>query len=319
MKTRVSVGLILFLGLFGAGSRVQSAHGQSNAVNAKDTQMPQWEIDAGGKMAFDVASVKQNKGGVQGTITRVYSNIPFGDDDAYVPTGGLLSVTNFTVSNFISFAYKLSYFEGQAMGAKLPNWARTDRFDIEARGPANATKNQMRLMMQSLLADRFKLVAHFETHDEPIYNLVLAKAGQLGPHLTPYSTAHSCVDVGHPAPTVPNGSPLAVCGGLFARDLPDGGIVVSSTDVTIQKMADDISILPSANIDRPVIDHTGLAGKFDFTLSLAKGSQRTGISIDDSRPSFIETLQDQLGVKLESATGPVTMLVIDHVEEPSQN
>lgn len=319
MPRQIVCGLILLVGMVGAGMCVQPGRAQTNATNAADAATPQWEIDAGGKMAFDVASVKPDKAGGEGMALRVYSNIPFGDDNAYTPTGGLLSVSNFTASDFISFAYKLSYFEGQAIRAKLPTWTRSDRFDIEARGPANATKDQMRLMTQSLLADRFKLAVHFETRDQPIYNLVLAKPGQTGPNLTPYSDAHPCVDVAHLSSAPANGARPTICGGISARGMPDGEITLSSSDVTVQKMADDFSVLPSANIDRPVVDRTGLAGKFDFTLQLPKGSQSRGISTDDSGPSFVEILRDQLGVKLESATGPVRSLIVDHIEEPSAN
>src|SRR5690348_7332980 len=139
------------------------------------TQSSDWEEAAGGKMAFDVASVRQNTSGLPPHGDPVRSNVPLGPDDSYAPTGGLLSISNFDLPNFISFAYKLGLQEGMALRPKLPKWARTERFNIEARGPANATKDQMRLMMQSLLADRFKLAVHFETHEQPIFNLVLAK------------------------------------------------------------------------------------------------------------------------------------------------
>jgi uncharacterized protein (TIGR03435 family) len=84
-------------------------------------------------------------------------------------------------------------------------------------------------------------------------------------------------------------------------------------------MADDLSILPPANINRPVVDHTGLSGNYDFTINFPKGMSRSGVSADEPEPSFRELLQDQLGLKLEAATGPVRTLVVDHIEEPSAN
>jgi uncharacterized protein (TIGR03435 family) len=282
--------------------------------------MPQWVIDAGGKMAFDVASVKQNKSGLPPSGDRPHSNIPLGQGDAYSRTGGFVSITNFPLSPLIGFAYKLDSFEGNAMHGKLPNWAAgADRFDIEARGPVNATKDQIRLMMQSLLVDRFKLAAHFETHDAPIYNLVLTKPGKIGPQLMPYSDAHPCIEAGHPAQAAPNAAPSTICGAFMARDMPDGGIAFGASHVTIQEIADNWAILPPANTDRKVVDRTGLSGYYDFTINFPKGMSRSGVSVDDPEPSFGELLREQLGLKLEPATGPVTTLVIDHIEEPTAN
>lgn len=319
MRALTLLFLNLFLGIFGAGLFMQRARGQAQS-NTMEMPTPQWEIDAGGKMSFDVASVKQNKSGLPPSGDRPYANIPLGEGDVYSPTGGLILITNFRVSPLIGFAYKLDSFEGNAMHGKLPNWAAGgDRFDIEARGPANATKDQMRLMMQSLLANRFKLVAHFETHDEPIYNLVLAKAGRTGPQMTPYSDAHPCVDPAHPTSPAANGAPSVSCGAFMARDMPDGGIVFGASGVTIQEIADNWAVLPPANINRRVVDRTGLSGNYDFSINFPKGMWRAGVSVDDPEPSFGELLEDQLGLKLESATGPVRSLVIDHIEEPSAN
>ncbi|MGH9572701.1 MAG: TIGR03435 family protein [Candidatus Acidiferrales bacterium] len=288
----------------------------SLAIAAGAQTQDDWEQAAGGKMAFDVASVRQNTSGLPPHGDPIRSNVPLGPDDSYAPTGGLLSISNFEFANFISFAYKLSLQEDISLRPKLPKWARTERFNIEARGRANATKDQMRLMMQSLLADRFKLAVHFETHEQPIFNLVLAKAGQPGPELTPHSDGHPCADAAHPQS---GGAPIAACGVMFAMNTPDGGIRVSTSDVTMQTIADDLSILPSANIDRAVVDQTGLTGEFDFVIDLPKGATRRGVSTDDTGPSFVETLQDELGLKLESATWPVRSIVIDHIEEPRAN
>jgi uncharacterized protein (TIGR03435 family) len=303
--------------MVGAGMCALAGHAQTGAT---ETPVPQWEIDAGGKMAFDVASVKQNKSGFPPRGDSPHTNIPLGQGDVYSPTGGLILVTNFSLSPLIGFAYKLDSFEGNAMHGKLPNWAAgADRFDIEARGPANATKDQMRLMMQSLLTDRLKLAAHFETHDGPIYNLVLAKPGRTGPQLTPYSDAHPCVDPAHPIPSAANSMASAPCGAFVARDLPDGGTAFGARRVTVQEIADNWAVLAPANLDRMVVDRTGLSGNYDFWINFPKGMWRAGVSADEPEPSFRELLQDQLGLKLEAATGPVRSLVIEHIEEPSVN
>ncbi|HKS73414.1 MAG TPA: TIGR03435 family protein [Terriglobales bacterium] len=291
------------------------------AVAARpQTQSSDWEDAAGGKMAFDVASVRQNTSGLPPHGDPVRSNVPLGPDDSYAPTGGLLLLSDHVVADFILFAYKLNLREEIAMNGALPKWARTERFNIEARGRANATKDQMRLMMQSLLADRFKLAVHFETHEQPILNLLLAEPGKTGPQLTRHSDSHPCVDPAHPVARAAdaNGATLAACGLMLARDMPDGSVRVSATDVTMQKIADDLAFLPPVNADRPVVDETGLSGEFDFDIDLPKGL-RGGISTDPTAPSFVDILRDQLGLKLESATGPVRTIVIDHIEEPNAN
>lgn len=119
-------------------------------VHAQSSDTVDWEKAAGGKMSFDVASVKQNVSDIPGLVNW---NIPiFGDD--YPPTGGLFRAKNFGASDYIAFAYKLTTAQRRIVESELPKWATSSRFDIEAHAPADATKDQMRLMMQSLLYRR---------------------------------------------------------------------------------------------------------------------------------------------------------------------
>ena len=101
------------------------------------------------KMEFDVASVKQNK-----SDGASISNFPLGPGAVYVPNGGLFSATGFPLATYIAFAYKLTGNDAQSLPSQLPGWATTDRFDIQARVQGNPSKDQMRLMMRSLLGDR---------------------------------------------------------------------------------------------------------------------------------------------------------------------
>jgi hypothetical protein len=142
--------------------------------------------------AFEVASVKPDKSDAPAN-----SRFPMGPGDAYVP-GSLFSATNQSLIVYLRFAYKLG--QGALLG--LPGWIYDDRFDIEARAPGNPTKDQMRLMMQSLLADRFKLISHTERQTTPVFNLVLAKAGKTGPQLRPHSQNESCSAPSSPQPPV---------------------------------------------------------------------------------------------------------------------
>src|SRR5439155_25643923 len=121
------------------------------------------------------------------------------------------------------FAYKL----GQAELPGLPAWVYADRFDIEARAEGNPTKDQMRRMMQALLADRFKLTTHIETQAKPALNLVLAKTGRTGPQLQVHSEKNESCSATSTAPTrgaavLP--SPPSTRSGLQLPEFPCGSI-----------------------------------------------------------------------------------------------
>ncbi len=135
------------------------------------SEVPEWQAAAGGRMAFEVASVKLLKPGSGGRAP----NFALDEGDGFTdplsgarPHGRLSSA--FPVSVYISFAYKLSLTpdQRQAMLAGLPKWVDTDRIDIEAKAAGDPTKDQMRLMMQSLLAERFHLAVHYETPERHV-------------------------------------------------------------------------------------------------------------------------------------------------------
>lgn len=300
-------------------------------VRAQNAQA--WESAAGGRMAFEVASVKLSK-------PDAFSppSFPLGADDVFTnpqrqSPNGRFSAT-FPLSAYISFAYKLytSRWQLDAATSHLPKWASTDRFEIEARAPANTTKDQMRLMMQSLLAERFQLAVHFETRELPVLAMSLVKPGKPGSGLRPHDEAPPC-----DAPPSPDLFP-AVCGVVAQNFLAGGLRLGSGRNVTMTEVA--WSVPGMGVIDRPVVDRTGLAGKFDVKIRwkpdpatigggqviLKKGSgagpapaAQSSEPEGDDAPSFIQALRDQLGLKLESTKSPVEMLVIDHLERPSEN
>lgn len=136
-------------------------------------------------MSFDVASVRPSK---IPAVTQVPPRPPtfsLAPDDAK-PSGGRF-FARFPLNTFIQFAYKLAPFQTADALASAPKWLGTDRFEIEAEAQGNPTKDQIRLMMQSLLAERFKLAVHFETKELPVLALTQVKAGKLGPKLLPHS------------------------------------------------------------------------------------------------------------------------------------
>lgn len=281
-----------------------------------------WEKTAGGKMSFEVASVKQNTSGLPPNGDNPRANFSLDSTDAYSQNGGLLTVVNFPLFSYIGFAYKLTPFERTNLQSQLPKWAQTDRFDIQARGAAGTTKDQMRLMMQSLLADRFKLAVHTETQDGPVFGVVLMNAGKTGPQLQPHLDDPPCGDSAAPAPGVtPTGYPmrcgaiLIMLGGMPPNNHPS----MLGRDITIQQIADMVQIIPAAGgFDRPLVDETGLNGKFDVKLSWTPLSG-PGASPDSTAPIFLDNMKDQLGLKLESRTAPIGKFVLDHIEEPTAN
>ena len=140
------------------------------------------QSDKQAKMSFDVASIRQSK---PGTFTPPNFALDGGDSYAPFPDPGGQFLADFPLSVYIQFAYKLpaSPERTEAMLARLPKWVATDHFEIHAKADGKPTKDQMRLMLQSLLADRFKLAAHFETQDTPVLALLLDKKGKTGPSL----------------------------------------------------------------------------------------------------------------------------------------
>ena len=292
------------------------------------------------KLAFDVASVKQNKSSNDEARTNfpldngnLYRTPKAGDDAQ--SSAGYLSATNQPMWRYISFAYKLtgaqelalrfSMFSG--LSSKAPKWVTggfdsgADRFDILARAAGQPTKDDIRLMMQSLLADRFQMVAHFETREAPVLAMVLAKPGKLGPALKVHPANDPCADGADRASAkdakASEAKPV-VCGVLGRLPSSTPGMVrIGGRGISLALLANSLPAQTGmAVISRPVIDRTGLDGLYDVTLEWA--GMLNGQPNPDG-PTFEGALRDQLGLKLQSDKGPVEILVIDRIEHPSEN
>lgn len=296
---------------------------------------PAWEAAAGGHLEFDVASIRQNKSGLPfngGGGDRMIMNVPYGPDDNYVLTNGILSARNYPLLNLIVFAYKVPTAQGEALLASLPVWTNGEFFDIEARTDnRSVTKDQMRLMMQSLLADRFHLVIHRELRDVNEYAAVLIKPGVLGSHLQPHPADQPCSPIyvapkdGDPKPAP---DPHAFAGGfpLRCRTFGRGPATEpyfkteGARDLPMEIIVGTFSGL--GNLGRPVVDHTGLTGTYDwyieFLPELPPGMEGQRPP-DQSGPSFLEAIRSQLGIKLISQKGPYGYLIVDHIEQPTEN
>jgi bla regulator protein blaR1 len=238
--------------------------------------------------SFDVASIKRH----------VADNMEGVDFEAR--PGGTLVVVNNPVSNLITNAYGIPNYRLYG----VPDWADSDRYDIQAKGPVTAGQKEIMLMLQSLLSERFAMKAHFETRDMPAYILTVAKGG---PKMQ-FLSAEDCVPRDTTKPDASNVS--NVCGSNLR---PRGGGWI----------ADHISMPQAAALlanvlHRPVVDQTGIKGTFDVHMQWSD-DLATPDSSGDAPPSFSTALRETLGLELKSGRGPAKVLVIDHIEKPSGN
>jgi uncharacterized protein (TIGR03435 family) len=289
-------------------------------------EMPEWQKSAGGKMEFEVAAIKPAEPG-----KRIEANIALNIDNEPAPPGGRLVVQG-SLSDLIGFAYKsmATREQEQAMLSHLPKWVASDEFVIEAKADGNPTKDQMRLMMQSLLADRFKLTLHFETRDEPVIALVLDKPGKTGPRLRPHAEGLPCEAMwtappDRSSPSLAPGGFMPICGPVRAIDGPNNVAILGARDISIAHLAYYLGTIPPvSDFGRPVVDETGLSGTFDFSLSVTPVRRRASASETDTQSdtgetTFDEALKEQLGLKLKPTRTAIQVLIVDHVGRPSGN
>jgi uncharacterized protein (TIGR03435 family) len=275
---------------------------------------------------FDVASVKPGKGDGRST-----TNVPLGPGELFQPTGGLFTATGQTVFTYIAFAYKLAGNQIQFLQPQLPSWAMTDPFDVQARANptdgGNPGKDQMRMMMRGLLADRFKLAIHNETRQLPVLAMVLVKPGTPGPQLIPHPANTTCSTTPSGSATetmhTPAGDLPLMCNGIFPMN-PSAPrrLRFAGRKVTIGFIGDSLSA--GAGLGRPMIDQTGLFGTFDFILEFTPENRNVPPAVADAdfdsyALSFQDAFRTQLGIKLVAQKGPVSVMVVDHLERPSAN
>jgi bla regulator protein blaR1 len=211
----------------------------------------------------------------------------------------------------IQLAYDVNEF--QILG--VPSWANADRYDVEARAGGATTLAQMRPMLQSLLAERFKLTLHRETRPLPVYELMPAGNGL---KIVPMKEG-GCVPMEQAKPF----EPLNICGGVrrqIAGVAPERRDVIEAVGVRMPKLLEFVS----EEVGRVVLDKTGFTELFNFRLEFAS-NLASGLVVPDAAAasstglSIFTALDEQLGMRLRAATGPVEVLVIDRVERPSPN
>jgi uncharacterized protein (TIGR03435 family) len=239
-----------------------------------------------GLLKFEVASVKPSPPEARGGMARPE------------PGGLRYRGNNLPLKAYISSAYRIK--ADQVVGA--PNWVDTDRFDIEAQAEKPSSLEEFHLMTRTLLAERFHLKFHFETKEMPLYALVVDTSGAK-------LTLHDAANSGEP--WIEQGMDMP----FHAR--------WTATSSSMELFAFRLASV----MDRPVIDQTGLKGDYDFKLAytvdlppnLPQNAMVNGQPIDTSGPSIFQAVRQQLGLRLEPRKGPVQVMVVDHVEKPSEN
>jgi bla regulator protein blaR1 len=216
--------------------------------------------------------------------------------------GGRFTATNYALKSLIGI---IAYQPGIRRMIADPKWDNvlSEHFDVVANAEGNPTREQTRLMLQSLLADRFKLVVHFETRPIPVYALVLASPGKMGPGLKPHSSGVKCIPVG-PQQQGFGDFPTPWCGGMRMAPI-SGGVHQIGNNVTVDTFANLLAL----SVDRVVVDRTGLNGYFDadFEYAFTQGQgavPRPSVEASDpsAPPSIFTAMQEQLGLKLEART-----------------
>jgi uncharacterized protein (TIGR03435 family) len=283
----------------------------SGIVNATQSQAEsQAQNTPAAALVYDVASIKPNKSADDRTKL------------IYSPDG--LTGTNVTVQMLVRLGYGIQ--DNQISGA--PTWFNSETYNIDAKMDSSVAHEMREMsedqrkfarqrMLEALLAERFKLTAHRETKDLPVYALVIAKNGPKLLKAKPgdaYADGFKGIDG---LPAGPHNMVLRGRGEFKAQAQP------------ISALARALSHA----LGRPVLDKTGLTGEYDIALQWAPESQATMFrgaedsqqstgskpSADSSGPSIFTAIQEQLGLKLELQKGSGEVLVIDHVEKPSEN
>lgn len=262
------------------------------------------------KLEFEVATIKPSPPTAPGAALFVGCRGGPGTNDPVLYDCG-----NLSLSNLVGMAYRVPYYQ-----RSMPDWMGASLFDLRATVPQGTTREQLEVMVQNLLADRFKLVVHREPREMQRYELTIAKNGPKFKEGAP------------PAAPNPNDSPSAP--GPFKLDKdgypiigPRGGSAFAydkarlhQPEMTMATLASQLS----SQLGAPVIDATGLTGKYEISLYWTTGNNlRAGAEPADSTaagPDLKQALQEQLGLRVESKKGPIEFVVVDHAEKtPSEN
>jgi uncharacterized protein (TIGR03435 family) len=236
-------------------------------------------------LAFAAQAQQQPAARAEFEVVSVKPGDPAFNGSSWGTPPGRLVLRNTTLRNLVLNAYRVIRY--QLAGG--PKWLASAKFDVDAKLPAGAPRDQVPLMEQAMLADRFKLEVHRETRTIPEWALVVAKGG---PKLRVASDKEDSDS---------------------ARRWTVSNTRIEGVGVAMPVLADALTI----TVDAPVLDRTGLNGKYTFTLEFAPLLDTPGG--DEMLPDIFAAVQEKLGLKLEAIKGPVEVLVIDRAEMPTAN
>jgi uncharacterized protein (TIGR03435 family) len=254
-------------------------------------------------LSFEVASIKPAEPGARGSMLMM-------------KTGGGFQGKNITIKLLIQQAYSVRDF--QVSGG--PGWMSTEHFDIIAKcAEGTFSDEQTREMMQSLLADRFQLIPKRETKDLPAYSLVVAKGGPKLKEAVEKPSGDGPAEISGIIPK-PTGASIGFSG------KPKGFVMMGRGQIKADAAAMESFANSLSNaLARPVIDHTGLTGRYDIKLDFSPEGQamppKDGeeAPADSASPSIFTAVQEQLGLKLEATHAPGVVIVVERLEKPSAN
>jgi uncharacterized protein (TIGR03435 family) len=279
-------------------------------------------------VAFEVASIKPSPP-PDGRGMRVGGTGGPGSKDP-----GRWTVQNMSLSNLVTMAYNLKRYEYSG-----PSWLDAERFDITAKVPEGATREQFRQMIQNMLRERFGLQVHREKKELQGYDLVVAKNGPKLSESVPEPPQPEGTGRGTASMPGPPGPPRLDKDGF--PELPPGRgsmmIMMNGRARSRQheSTSEQIANMLANQLSKPVTDATGLKGKYDFTLTWSTGngmravppppgggpeSPLANMPDTDSGPTIFGAVQEQLGLKLESKKVTIELVVVDHIEKiPTEN
>jgi uncharacterized protein (TIGR03435 family) len=263
------------------------------------------QAGTGKPLAFEAASIKQN---TSGDWRRAMGPAP----------GGRFTATNVPARDLIAYAYGVSQDSVSFRIVGGPKWIDEDRFDVTANVTGTWTPQQMREMMRTLLADRFRLTARMEMREMPTYALAVVPNQPLRLRRSIVDEAacqarREAIQRREPVPPPVPGAP-PICG--TARTIPG---TITAVGGSMTSLASTLGQF----VSRSVVDRTELSGLFDFELKWTPDTipqapaDAPPLNIDPNGPSIFTALQEQLGLKLEATRGPVDVVVIDRVEHPT--
>jgi uncharacterized protein (TIGR03435 family) len=277
---------------------------------------------------FEVSSIKPNTGGPGPTMIQM-------------PPTGRVNILNASVRMMLRSSYRLQDY--QIIGG--PDWMNSDRFDIQTSPPSgyqpeppglpclgpDCPLTAVQIMMQGMLADRFQLKSHRETRELPVYELTIARGGFKLKEVAPPPLRAAGVPPGPPPPPPPPGTPPPTNPSALPTPPPGAmmnfGRGIAATAVPFAALVSSLTQI----LGRPVIDKTGIKGYYDIKMVFSgDGIPNAGpvpqppgglapLDAADPMPSIFTAIQERLGLKLDSARGPVEVLLIDGIQKPMEN